>query len=104
MPVYKAVAKPKAMVMTSAIVQKVDSTWTHSKGKTDFARRISPNTMKMERIRNPRATQDVLGFRQAYKNLLLMPRSRIRKGAPMATRMGPHKIAAFAKSKGNPQI
>lgn len=84
--------------------QRADSGWSHSKGKTDFAKRTSPKTIKMERIRNPRATHDVLGFRQAYKNLFLMPRSKIRKGAPMATRIGPHKMAAFAGSKGRPQI
>ena len=55
-------------------------------------------------MRNPRATQDVLGFRQAYRNLLLMPRSRIRNGALMATRIGPQRIAAFAGSKGTLNI
>src|SRR4030042_5005018 len=90
--------------MTSRMCQRPDSGWSHSKDKTDFVRRTSPKIIKAERMINPRATQDVLGFKQAYKNLFLIPRSKIRKGAPMATRMGPHKMAAFAGSKGRPQI
>ena len=103
MPVYVAVPKAKAKAMTSRMIQRRDSGWSHPKGKTDFAMRVSPMTIKIERIINPLATQDVLGFKQAYKNLLLMPRSKIRNGAPMATRIGPHNKAAFARSKGKPQ-
>jgi hypothetical protein len=51
----------------------------------------------MERIINPRATQEVLGFRQAYMNLHLIPRSKIRKGVPMATITGPQRIGTLER-------
>src|SRR4030042_3658270 len=92
-----AVPKAKAKANTSRILQRGDSAWSHSKGRTDLARRTRPKTMKMERIINPRATQEVLGFRQAYMNLHLIPRSKIRKGAPTETMIGPHKIGTFER-------
>ena len=54
-------------------------------------------------MRNPRATQEVLGFKHAYKNLFLIPKSRMRKGAPVATKMGPQRSAGFAMSRLNPK-
>jgi hypothetical protein len=54
----------------------------------------------MERIINPRATQEVLGFRQAYMNLHLIPKSKTRQGALMATMIGPQKIGSFERVRG----
>ena len=92
-----AVAKAKRRAMASGIRHSVESAWSHSKGRMDLARRTRPKTMKMERMINPRATQEVLGFRQAYINLHLIPRSKIRKGAPMATMIGPQKIGTLER-------
>jgi hypothetical protein len=55
-------------------------------------------------MKNPRATQDVLGFRQAYINLRLIPKSKIRKGAPMETMIGPQKIGTFVRSRRYPKM
>jgi len=99
-----AVPKAKTKAMTSGMYQRADSAWSHSKGKTDFVRRSSPKTIKMERMRNPRATQDVLGFRQAYMNLRLIPKSKIRKGAPMETMIGPQKIGTLVRSRRYPKM
>src|SRR4030042_5247723 len=92
-----AVPRAKIKAMISTMRQGTDSTWSHSKGRTDLARRARPKIMKMERMINPRATQEVLGFRQAYMNLHLIPRSKMRKGAPMQTMIGPHKIGTFER-------
>lgn len=59
--------------------------------------------MKMERMTNPRATQEVLGFRQAYINLHLIPRSKIRKGVPMATITGPQRIGTAERFRVRPK-
>jgi hypothetical protein len=87
-----AVPKAKTSAMNSGIRQKAESAWSHLKGRIDLARRTNPKMMKMERIINPRATQEVFGFRQAYINLHFIPRSKIRNGAPIATMIGPQKI------------
>ena len=92
-----AVPKAKAKAMISMIRQRRDSGWSHSKGRMDLAKRARPIIMKMERMINPRATQEVLGFRQAYMNLHLIPRSKMRKGAPMATMIGPQRIGTLKR-------
>src|SRR4030067_2266990 len=99
-----AVPRAKIKAMISTMRQGTDSTWSHSKGRTDLARRARPKIMKMERMINPRATHEVLGFRQAYMNLHLIPRSNIRKGAPIATMTGPHRISALERFKVWPKI
>src|SRR3989304_9943867 len=92
-----AVPRAKTKAMISTMRQGKDSAWSHSKGRTDLARRARPKIMKMERMINPRATQEVLGFRQAYMNLHLIPKSKIRQGALIATMIGPQKIGTFER-------
>ena len=92
-----AVPRAKTKAMISGMRQRTDSAWSHSKGRTDLARRTRPKIMKMERIINPQATQEVLGFRQAYMNLHLIPKSKMRKGAPMATMIGPQRIGTLER-------
>lgn len=98
-----AVPKAKMKAMISGIRQRTDPGWSHSKGRIDLARRTRPRTMKTERMINPRATQEVLGFKQAYMNLHLIPRSKTRKGAPMATMIGPHRIGRLERFRAKPK-
>jgi hypothetical protein len=95
-----AVARAKITLITSSKIQRDDLSVSHGKAKIDPARLASPRRINAERIRNPRATQDVLGLRHAVKNFSFLPRSRMRNGAPRATKMGPQRRAEFERSKG----
>src|SRR4030042_3385229 len=98
-----AVAKANITLMISKINQRTLRAPNVSGDRTETARTTKPKTIKAERMMNPLATHDVLGLRHAVKNLCFLPRSRIKNGAPIATRMGPQRSAPRVRVKGTPK-